>query len=198
MSLELVTEPVLRKKTLGGASPSIQAGEPHSPLINMLNFISLLFLFFSFWEFPFFLPLLGQTSIQSTPEAASFLESKGSEGVCYSPLLCFLSFPFFSQASPLPFPSMEKPLVSLRSLSHFAKVSSPFLQRALCSFTESSRKSKEQEEETLPQEVDTGFFFFFVFFSHFPTLHFFLGSFPIFQLCLLLQLVTQVLGVLSS
>ena len=48
VSLELVTEPVLRKKTLGGASPSIQAGEPHSPLINMLNFISLLFIFFSF------------------------------------------------------------------------------------------------------------------------------------------------------
>ena len=122
------------------------------------------------------------------------MESEGSEGVCYSPLLCFLSFPFFIQASPLPFPSMAKPLVSLRSLSHFAKVSSPFLQRAVCSFTESSRKSKEQEEETLPQEADTIFFFF----SHFPTLHFFLGSFPIFQFCLLLQLVTQVLGVLSS
>ena len=53
-SLELVTEPVLRKKTLGGASPSIQAGEPHSPLINMLNFISLLFIYFFFLRVPIF------------------------------------------------------------------------------------------------------------------------------------------------
>ena len=106
------------------------------------------------------------------------MESEGSEGVCYSPLLCFLSFPFFIQASPLPFPSMAKPLVSLRSLSHFAKVSSPFLQRAVCSFTESSRKSKEQEEETLPQEADTIFFFFFSL-SHFTFLPWFFPHFSI-------------------
>ena len=75
---------------------------------------------------------------------------------------------------------MEKPLVSLRSLSHFAKVSSPFLQRALCSFIKSSRKSKEQEEETLPQEVDTGFFFVFFFsLSHFTFLPWFFPHFSI-------------------
>ena len=63
-------------------------------------------------------------------------------------------------SSPSPFPSMVKPPVSLPSFSHFAKVSSPFLQRVVCSFTESSKKSNEQKVGALPQEVDTGFFFF--------------------------------------
>ena len=64
---------------------------------------------------------------------------------------------------------MVKPLVSLLSFSDFAKVSSPFFQRALCPFIESSKRSKGQEElpmmvevvaetqkEALPQGVGTG------------------------------------------
>ena len=43
VSLEPMTEPSLNKKSLGGASSSIQAGEPHPPLINMLNLISFIF-----------------------------------------------------------------------------------------------------------------------------------------------------------
>ena len=150
MAFEPVTEPVLSKEHLGGASPSIHAGELHSLLINMLNLL----------EFPFSLTFLGQNSIQSAPEAAFSLESEGSEGACCSPLLCFLSFPPF-YASLLPFPSMVKSPVSLPSFSHFAKDSSPFLQRAVCSFTESSKKLEEQEEGALLQVVDTSFFFFF-------------------------------------
>ena len=56
-----------------------------------------------------------------------------------------------------------KPLVSLPSFSHFAEVSSPFLQLAMCFFSGSSKKSKEQEEETPLQEADTGFLFLFFF-----------------------------------
>ena len=78
-------------------------------------------------------------------------------------------------SSPSPFPSMVKPPVSLPSFSHFAKVSSPFLQRVVCSFTESSKKSNEQEVGALPQEVDTGFFSFLLYFSH---LIFLLWFFP--------------------
>ena len=52
-------EPVLSKESLGGASLSIQAGEPHSPLIRMLNLpflVSPFFFFFflsSHFVFPF-------------------------------------------------------------------------------------------------------------------------------------------------
>ena len=45
MSLEPITEPVLSKKSLGGTFSSIQASEPYSPLINMLNLISCIFSF---------------------------------------------------------------------------------------------------------------------------------------------------------
>ena len=45
MSLEPMTELVLSKKSLGGAFSSIQASEPYSPLINMLNLISFFFSF---------------------------------------------------------------------------------------------------------------------------------------------------------
>ena len=55
---------------------------------------------------------------------------------------------------------MVKPPMSLPSFSHFAKVFSPFLQRAMCSFTGSPKKLEEQEEEALPQKADTGFPFF--------------------------------------
>ena len=64
---------------------------------------------------------------------------------------------------------MVKPLVSLPSFSHFTEVSSPFLQLTMCSFSRSSKKSEEQEEETSLQKVDAGFpstpptlFFFFL------------------------------------
>ena len=62
---------------------------------------------------------------------------------------------------------MAKPLISLPSFSHFAEVSSPFLQLAMCFFSRSSKKSEEQEEETPLQEADTGFPFFPSFFSLF-------------------------------
>ena len=45
MSLEPTIEPVLSKKPLGGMSSSIQAGESHPTLINMLNLISFIFSF---------------------------------------------------------------------------------------------------------------------------------------------------------
>ena len=45
VSLELVIEPVLSKRSLGGASSSMQAGELHSPRISMLNLISFIFSF---------------------------------------------------------------------------------------------------------------------------------------------------------
>ena len=54
--LELVTELVLSKEPLGGASPSIQAGEPYSPLIKMLNLISLLFIYLFFQSSHFLFP----------------------------------------------------------------------------------------------------------------------------------------------
>ena len=71
---------------------------------------------------------------------------------------------------------MAKPSVSLPSFSHFAKVSSPFLQCAVCSYIESSKKSEEQEEEAPPQEVDIGPPFFFCF-SYFTFLPWFLPPF---------------------
>ena len=100
VSFVTVTEPLLSKEPLGGASPSIQAGELHSPFINMLNLFSLSYIYiyiyiYFFLESPFSLPFLGQTSVQYALEATSSLESKGSEGACCSPLLCFLSFPYF-------------------------------------------------------------------------------------------------------
>ena len=81
---------------------------------------------------------------------------------------------------------MVKPPVSFPSFSNFAKVSSPFLQHALCSFVESSKKSEGQEkgplmtvdvatpyqEKALPQGDDTSslacsYFSIFMFFSSF-------------------------------
>ena len=94
VSFVTVTEPLLSKEPLRGASPSIQAGELHSPFINMLNLFSLSYIYI-YLESPFSLPFLGQTSVQYALEATSSLESKGSEGACCSPLLCFLSFPYF-------------------------------------------------------------------------------------------------------
>ena len=77
------------------------------------------------------------------------------------PFFLFCLFPAFF------FFVMVKPLVSLPFFSRFAEASSPFLQLAICSFSESSKKSKEQKEEAPPQEADTGFpsfplFFFFI------------------------------------
>ena len=60
---------------------------------------------------------------------------------------------------PFPFPSMAKPPISFPSFKYFAKVSSPFLQHAVCSFIESSKKSEGQKEETHLQEADIGFLF---------------------------------------
>ena len=41
-------------------------------------------------------------------------------------------------------------LASLPSFSRYAKVSSPFLQLAMCPFSESSKKPEEQHEEVSP------------------------------------------------
>ena len=75
----------------------------------------------------------------------------------------------FIYASFLPSSSvMAKTPVSLPPFSHFAEVSSPSFQLAMCSFLGSSKKSEEQEEETPFQEVDAGFTFsplFFFFFE---------------------------------
>ena len=70
---------------------------------------------------------------------------------------------------------MAKPPVSLPSFSHFAEVSSPFLQLAMCSFSGSSKKSEEQEEETPLQEADIGFPFFFFFELSLSPFFFFTG-----------------------
>ena len=94
------------------------------------------------------------------PSVASSLESEDSEGGCRLSLLCFLFFLSF-YAIPLSSSSMAKPPASLPSFSRYAKVSSPFLQLAMCPFSESSKKLEEQEEEVSPQEADTGFPFFF-------------------------------------
>ena len=80
--------------------------------------------------------------MRSAPSAASSLESEDSEGGCRSFLLCFLFFPFF-YALPLSSSSMAKPPMSLPSFSHFAKVSSPFLQLAMCIFSKFFKKPKE-------------------------------------------------------
>ena len=75
---------------------------------------------------------------------------------------------------------MVKPPVSLPSFSHFAKVFLPFLQLAMCSFSRSSKKSGEQEEETPLQEIDTGFPFFpLLFFIFFFFLSFFFFFFEL-------------------
>ena len=75
---------------------------------------------------------------------------------------------------------MAKPPVSLPSFSHFSEVSSPFLQLAMCSFSGSSKKSEEQEEETLLQEADTGFPYFPSFSFFFPFFFFELSLSPFF------------------
>ena len=54
---------------------------------------------------------------------------------------------------------MAKTPVSLPPFSHFAEVSSPSLQLAMCSFSGPSKKSEEQKEETPLQEADAGFTF---------------------------------------
>ena len=48
VSLEPMTEPALSKKSLGGASSSIQSGEPHPPFINAKSYLF----------YPFFLGVL--------------------------------------------------------------------------------------------------------------------------------------------
>ena len=88
--------------------------------------------------FEFLLPFLflGQASVRSVPSVASSLESEDSEGGCKSSLLCFLFFfLFFCYALPLSTSSMAKPPASLPSFSRYAKVSSPFLQLAMCPFS---------------------------------------------------------------
>ena len=77
-------------------------------------------------------------------------------GVDQSYCVPFSFFFFYASFLPSSF-VIAKPPVSLPSFSHFAEVSSPFLQLAMCSFSRSSKKSKEQEEETLLQEADVGF-----------------------------------------
>ena len=80
--------------------------------------------------------------MRSIPSVASSLELKDSEGGCRSFLLCFIFFLSFYTFSP-PSSSMAKPPASLPSFSHFATISSPFLQLALCPFPESSKKPEE-------------------------------------------------------
>ena len=139
--------------------------------ISLYNNVLSLFLFRS----PFFSPsffsefllsflLLDQANVKTVPSVASSLEPENSEGECRLLLLCFLFLPFFSYTFSPPSSSMAKPPASLPFFSHFATVSSPFLQFALCPFLESSKKSEEQEEEASPQEADTGLLFFFFFF----------------------------------
>ena len=107
------------------------------------------------------------------PSVASCLELEDSEGGCRLSLLCFLFFLSF-YAIPLSSSSMAKPPASLPSFSRYAKVSSPFLQLAMCPFSKSSKKPEEQEEEVSPQEADTGFpFLFFSFFFTASPLFFF-------------------------
>ena len=81
-----------------------------------------------------------------------------------SPSSLFFYF-FIFYALPLPLPSMAKLPVSVPPFNHFAKVSSPFLQRVVCSLIESSKRLEEQEEEAPLQEANTGsplFFFFYL------------------------------------
>ena len=110
---------------------------------------------------------------------------------CTSPSSFFI---FFFILLPFPFPSMANHPVSFSSFSHFAKVSSPFPKRAMCSFIESSKKSEGQEKEAQPHEADTGFRFSFLLLSHFTFLPQF---FPSFEFFLLSQVLIQVLRVLS-
>ena len=144
---------------------SKQTGEPSFFLFSFFfiiafNSISLLSPFFSFL-------FLGQANVRSVPSIASSLESKDSEGGCRSSLLCFLFFLFFLIFF-MPFPCLlllwRSPPASLPSFSCYTKVSSPFLQLAICPFLESSKKLEEQEEEVPPQEADTGFPFFLLLF----------------------------------
>ena len=63
----------------------------------------------------------------------------------------YVSFSFLSFiVLLLSFSFMAKPPIALPSFSHFAEASSPFLHLAMCSFSESSKKSEEQEEEASP------------------------------------------------
>ena len=137
--------------------------------------------------FFFFPSFLGQTSAQFVPKAVPSLESEGSEGAYCSPSLYFLlpTLYFFgshlSSLSSILLPCLfllwRNP-VSFPSFSNFAKISSPFLQRAMCSFTESSEKSEGQEEEALPQGADTCSLTF----SYFLNFIYFLFFFPILTL----------------
>ena len=127
--------------------------------------LSFFFFFFFFFELLLSFLLLGQASV------ASSLESKDSEGECRSFLLCFLFFLFFFYTFSSPSSSMAKPPTSLPSFSRFATVSSPFLQLALCPFSESFKKPEEQEEEVPSQEADTSLPFFLL--SFFLLLFFF-------------------------
>ena len=117
----------------------------------MFNSISLLSPFCLLPFFEFLLPFLflGQASVRSVPSVASSLESEYSEGGCRLFLLCVLFLLSFYTFSP-PSSSMAKHPASLPFFSHFATVSSPFLQLILCPFLESSKKPEEQEEEVPP------------------------------------------------
>ena len=87
-------------------------------------------------------------------------------------------FPLFLPYFSLAFSFYGKAPGIFPSFNNFAKVSSHFLQHTVQSFTESSEKSEGQEEEALPQGVDTGFLTL----SCFPNFICFLSFFPLLTL----------------
>ena len=109
----------------------------------------------------------------------------------------FSFLPFFFYALPLSSSSMAKPPASLPSFSRYAKISSPFLQLAMCPFSESSKnqRSKKTRFRTRRPILVSPFPFFFYFYFLLPLPFFFfeLSLFPLF-FC---KLLTQMLGILS-
>jgi len=184
VTFEPTTEFALGKEFLGGASSSTRAGKPYPSFISTYSYFPYPFFLKVLVSFPLLFPL-GQTSSQSTLEASPSLELEASEGVyCHphsSPLLVHI-FPF--SLSILLFFSWRSPR-HLSPFSDFAKVSLPFFQCALCSFTESFKRSKGWEEELpvmvkvatqaqkeiIPQGIGNGslaFSFLSVFISSYP------------------------------
>ena len=64
--------------------------------------------------------------------------------------LIYIYIYIYIYALPLSPSSMAKPLASLPFFNRYAKVSSPFLQLAMCPFSESSKKPEEQHEQVPP------------------------------------------------
>ena len=105
------------------------------------------------------------------------------------------SFPLFV-LFPYLFLLWQSPQYPFLPLAIFLRFPHPFFNVLRVLSQSPPRNQRSKRRKPPPQEADTGPFFFF--FLLFLLYLFFLGSFPLFELYLLLQVLTQVLEILSS